>query len=91
MTWLLLLGGLWLVVAVLLGVLIGRGIRLADRAREQALAAEAPAPEEAPEAPGGIAPPDRMRHPIPVSRPAAVRNPVRTPDRTPTRRESGLR
>jgi hypothetical protein len=41
MTWVLAAGVVWLVVAVLVGVLVGRGIRLADR-REANTAAAAP-------------------------------------------------
>ena len=36
MNWVLLIGAVWLTVAVLVGVLIGRGIRLADRKEEEA-------------------------------------------------------
>ena len=41
MTWVLLIGAVWLVAASLVGVLIGRGIRLADRKQEE-FAASAP-------------------------------------------------
>jgi hypothetical protein len=44
MNWVLLIGAVWLTVAVLVGVLIGRGIRLADRKEEEAAAAEATEP-----------------------------------------------
>ena len=40
MTWVLLIGVAWLSVALLVGVLIGRGIRLADRKQEATLAAQ---------------------------------------------------
>ena len=43
MNWVLLIGAVWLAVAVLVGVLIGRGIRLADRKQVEAFAAEVPA------------------------------------------------
>ena len=43
MTWVLLIGAVWLTVAALVGVLIGRSIRLADRkSEENAAAAAAP-------------------------------------------------
>jgi hypothetical protein len=44
MNWVLLIGAVWLIVAVLVGVLIGRGIRLADRKEEEAAVAEATEP-----------------------------------------------
>jgi hypothetical protein len=44
MTWVLLIGAVWLAAAVFVGVLIGRGIRLADRKQEDAAAAEAATP-----------------------------------------------
>ena len=43
MNWVLLIGAAWLAVAVFVGVLIGRGIRLADRKQVEAFAAEVPA------------------------------------------------
>jgi hypothetical protein len=43
MTWVLLIGAVWLTVAALVGVLIGRSIRLADRKSDENAAA-APAP-----------------------------------------------
>jgi hypothetical protein len=44
MNWVLLIGAVWLAVAVFVGVLIGRGIRIADRKQQEAFAAEAGAP-----------------------------------------------
>ena len=44
MNWVLLIGAAWLAVAVFVGALVGRGIRLADRKQEEAFAAEAPVP-----------------------------------------------
>ena len=41
MTWVLLIGAVWLTVAVLVGVLIGRSIRLADRKNEENAATSA--------------------------------------------------
>ena len=41
MTWVLLIGAVWLTVAALVGVLIGRSIRLADRKSEENAAATA--------------------------------------------------
>jgi hypothetical protein len=40
MSWVWALGAVWLVLGPLIGVLIGRGIRLADRKQAEALAAE---------------------------------------------------
>jgi hypothetical protein len=44
MTWVLLIGAAWLAVATLVGVLIGRGVRLADRKQKEGAAAEAADP-----------------------------------------------
>ena len=41
MTWVLLIGAVWLTIAALVGVLIGRSIRLADRKNEENAAAAA--------------------------------------------------
>jgi hypothetical protein len=59
MNWVLLIGAVWLAVAALVGVLIGRGIRLADRKQEETAAAEAAAPNFVvdPEAPAVVQPP----------------------------------
>ena len=58
MNWVLLIGAVWLTVAALVGVVIGRGIRLADRKEEEAATPEAAEPNfvvdpdaTAPEAP----------------------------------------
>jgi hypothetical protein len=39
MNWVLLIGALWLIVAALVAVLVGRGIRLADRKESEATTA----------------------------------------------------
>jgi hypothetical protein len=59
MNWVLLIGAVWLAVAALVGVLMGRGIRLADRKEEETAAAEAAAPNFVvdPEAPAVVEPP----------------------------------
>ena len=44
MTWVLAVGVAWLVVAVLVGVVVGRGIRLADRREASTAALEAASP-----------------------------------------------
>jgi hypothetical protein len=121
MTWVLLIGAVWLSVAAFVGVLIGRGVRLADRKEEEAAAGEAASPNfvvdplapalAGPPVPTGTAPADplevdipeteipattepsaaeRTRHSIPTARPAAVRAPIRSSERTPTHRDSGL-
>lgn len=106
MDWVLLIGVVWLAVAVLVGVLIGRGIRLADRKQKQAFAAEPPAPNfvvdgtppgeaqaaETPVADAAPTPPtpDRARHAIPKSRQSGVRAPLSAAERAPSPRESGL-
>jgi hypothetical protein len=104
MNWVLLIGAVWLTVAALVGVLIGRGIRLADRKEEEAAAAEAAEPNFVVDpdataldatAPGADATPEsatsnRVRHSIPTTRPPAARAPVPASERTQSPRESDL-
>jgi hypothetical protein len=44
MEWVLLIGAVWLLAAALVGLLIGKGIRLADRKQAEKAAAEAVEP-----------------------------------------------
>jgi hypothetical protein len=44
MSWVWVVGAVWLLLGVLIGVLIGRGIRLADRKQAEDLAAQAAEP-----------------------------------------------
>jgi predicted lipid-binding transport protein (Tim44 family) len=98
MNWVLLIGSAWLAVAVLVGVVIGRGIRLADRKEEEAVAAEAAAPNfvvdsaSVAEPPAPAGPPDS---PADVSAPAAVAPEAAIPDRVrhsiPTARPAAVR
>jgi hypothetical protein len=64
MNWVLLIGAVWLAVAALVGVLIGRGIRLADHKEEESAAAEAAAPNFVvdPDAPAVV---ERPATPVP--------------------------
>jgi hypothetical protein len=101
MNWVLLIGAVWLLVAVLVGVLIGRGIRLADREAAGTRAAQADEPNFVvePAAPANEATqapaletdpvPDRVRHPIPSARPLAGRPNVTSSKRMPPSREPG--
>jgi hypothetical protein len=83
MTWVLLIGAVWLTVAVLVGVLIGRSIRLADRKNEENAAAAAapnfvvdlsPPAAAAARAPDAVEPdtPDRVHSSIPPARTSAA-------------------
>jgi hypothetical protein len=86
MTWVLLIGAVWLTVAALVGVLIGRSIRLADRKNEDAAAAEAAAPnfvvDPAPLALPQPAAPDNVLPSVPTARTSsapALAEPPREP------------
>ena len=91
MNWVLLIGAVWLAVAALVGVLIGRGIRLADRKEEESAAAEAAAPNFVvdPDAPAVVERPS-----TPAQNAAATRESA-TPDRgrhpIPTARPPAVR
>ena len=95
MTWVLAAVVAWLVVAVLLGVLIGRGIRLADRKETQTAAAEAASPnfvvDDGPltDRPGTFAAgtDDALRRPLSNARPPAPRP---ASENTRSTREHGL-
>ena len=95
MTWVLLIGAVWLTVAALVGVLIGRSIRLADRKSEENAAAAAapnfvvdlsPPAAAAARTPDAVEPgmPARVRSSIPPARtsptaPALSAEPPREP------------
>ena len=84
MTWVLLIGAMWLTVALLVGVLIGRSIRLADRKQEDVAAPNfvvdlTPPVVPQPATPGPVQPS------IPTARasspsPALASDPPREPD-----------
>ena len=78
MNWVLLIGAVWLIVAVLVGVLIGRGIRLADRKEEEAATPEAAEPNF-------VVDPDAT-----TPNAIAPRPPVRASERARSPRESDL-
>jgi hypothetical protein len=75
MTWVLAGVAAWLTLAVLVAVLVGRGIRLADRKEAEHRAAGAaepnfvvdPAPAPRPDAPTASAPPATPRPRVPAS------------------------
>jgi hypothetical protein len=77
MTWVLLIGVGWLLVALLVGVLIGRGIRLADRKEESRADGADPnfVVDLAQPTPAAVVP-----EPAPIESPAPADD-VRTPDR----------
>ncbi|TFV90363.1 hypothetical protein [Blastococcus sp. CT_GayMR16] len=77
MTWVLLIGAVWLAVAALLGVLIGRGIRLADRKEEDSAAAEAASPNFVVDVPSPVV--AGPAQPFTTDTADAVRDPA-TPD-----------
>ena len=94
MNWVLLIGAGWLAVAVFVGVLIGRGIRLADRKQQEAFAADAPVPnfvvDLTPPVAAEAVEPARDETPVADVAPAPA-----TPDRArhaiPKSRQSGVR
>jgi hypothetical protein len=97
MNWVLLIGAVWLLVAVLVGVLIGRAVRLADRKEAGTAAARGVEPnfvvdEAAPgtDAAPGAGAPGPVRHPIPSARPPAGDSSTPSSGRTSSTRESGL-
>jgi hypothetical protein len=94
MKWVLIIGAVWLVLAFGVAVLIGRGIRLADRKEAERRAASPnfvvdqapPAPPASPKAP---AQPEQARQSIPTVRPSAIQSCVPDSERTPSTRKSG--
>jgi hypothetical protein len=62
MSWVWALGAVWLVLGALIAVLIGRGIRLADRKQAEALAAETADPNVV------VDPVARFLEPVPLQR-----------------------
>ena len=94
MNWVLLIGAVWLAVAVFVGVLIGRGIRIADRKQQEAFAAEVPAAnfvvDVTPPVVAEPAEPTAAETPVADATPAPA-----TPDRArhsiPKSRTSGVR
>ena len=92
MNWVLLIGAVWLAVAVFVGVLIGRGIRLADRKQAEAFAAEVPAANFVVD----VTPPVAAEAAEPAETPESDALPApATPDRArhaiPKSRQSGVR
>ncbi|MCW2739617.1 MAG: hypothetical protein JWR45_39 [Blastococcus sp.] len=81
MTWVLTAAVAWIVVAVLLGLLVGRGIRVADHKDAQAVALEAASPNFVVDSLPGAAGPAMTAAPpgarLPTPRPAAEQPPTR--------------
>ena len=72
MTWVWAVVAVWLLLGVLIGVLIGRGIRVADRKQAEALAAEPADPNFVVDA---AALPPHVHRPLPQQRVGQVDNP----------------
>jgi hypothetical protein len=80
MSWVWAVGAVWLLLGGLFGVLIGRGVRIADRKHAEAAAAEAAAPNFVVD-PATLAVPPAVI-PVQPSAPVVERNPFpRRPDR----------
>jgi hypothetical protein len=105
MTWVLTAVATWLLLAIVVALLVGRSIRLADREKERAAAAGAPnfavdpgtlrSPAPAPSAvegdePAAAPPSPSAAPPIPRARQAAVRGCVQPGERHPSSRGAGL-
>jgi hypothetical protein len=73
MSWVWAVVAVWLLLAVLVGVLIGRGVRLADRKQAETTAAEAAAPNFV------VDPPARAEQPPAIPVQASERRIQRTP------------
>jgi len=86
MTWVLLIGAGWLLVALVVSVLIGRGIRIADRKEEESAAAEAPTPNFVVDAGAPAEPSTEEAPPSPDDATAAERASERERHRIPAAR-----